>query len=108
MEIKGVIKKIFDVESGISKAGKEWKKQSVLIERPHEQFNKEICIEAFGDEKIQRLNKFSEGDAITIACNVYSREYNGKYFHNIQGYWFANKNSEVAMENTDDNEDLPF
>jgi hypothetical protein len=106
MEIKGVIKKMLDIESGISKAGKEWKKQSVLIERPNEQYNKEICVEAFGNDKIEKLNKFSEGDTITILANVFSREWNGKYFHSIQGYWFANKNTDMGIE--EDNEDMPF
>ena len=107
MEIKGVIKKMFDIETGTSKAGKEWRKQSVLIERPNEQYNKEICVEAFGDDKIQKLNKFSEGDTITILANVFSREWNGKYFHSIQGYWFANKNAASNIEE-DTDEDMPF
>jgi len=105
MEIKGVIKKMFDIETGTSKAGKEWRKQSVLIERPNEQYNKDICIEAFGEEKIEKLNKFSEGDTITILANVFSREYNGRYYHNIQGYWFTDNNTEITEEDTND---LPF
>ena len=105
MEIKGVIKKMLNIETGTSKAGKEWKKQLVVVERPNEQYNKEICIEAFGEEKIGKLNKFSEGDTITILANVFSREWNGKYFNSIQGYWFANKDSEKSEDN---NEDLPF
>jgi len=109
LEIKGTIIKKLDIESGISKSGKEWKKQSIIIER-QEQFNKEICVEAFGDEKIHRLNKFEVGDTITILANVFSKEWNGKYFNSIQGYAFANKN---AVSNTevipeDNNDDLPF
>ena len=33
MEITGKLIKKFDIESGISKAGKEWNKQSILIEQ---------------------------------------------------------------------------
>ena len=110
LEIKGTIIKKLDIESGISKSGKEWKKQSIIIER-QEQFNKEICVEAFGDEKIHRLNKFEVGDTITILANVFSKEWNGKYFNSIQGYAFANKNAvsntEVRAED-DNNDDLPF
>lgn len=112
MEITGTIIKKFKIESGISKTGKEWKKQSVLIERPHEQYNKEICVEAFGEDKIERLNKFEEGDTITILANVFSREWNGKYFHSIQGYWFANQNADITYKNValpkENNDDLPF
>ena len=28
---------------------------------------------------------------VNIKCNVYSREYKGKYYHNIDGYWFSNQ-----------------
>ena len=51
MEITGKLIKKFDIESGISKAGKEWNKQSILIEQ-NADFNKEVVISAFGD-KIQ-------------------------------------------------------
>ena len=33
MNIEGKLVKVFDLESGTSKAGKEWKKQSILIEQ---------------------------------------------------------------------------
>ena len=46
MEITGKLIKKFDIESGISKAGKEWNKQSILIEQNAE-YNKEVVISAF-------------------------------------------------------------
>ena len=41
---------------------------------------------------------------------VYSREYNGKYYHNIDGYWFTNQTESVENNNmvTPDNDDMPF
>ena len=105
MEITGKLIKKFDIESGISKAGKEWNKQSILLEQNAE-FNKELVISAFGD-KIQKIKNLQEGDNLKVLCNVYSREYNGRYFHNIDGYWFAKAEEEVEkIEN--DNDDLPF
>ena len=105
MEITGKLIKKFDIESGISKAGKEWNKQSILIEQNAE-FNKEVVISAFGD-KIQSIKNLQEGDNLKVLCNVYSREYNGRYFHNIDGYWFSKAEAEAEkIEN--DNEDLPF
>ena len=46
-------------------------------------------------------------------CNVYSREYNGKYYTSLDGYWFANKNASAHKDNdnsfvTSDENDLPF
>tara|TARA_R100001463_G_scaffold103671_2_gene158153 strand:+ start:2100 stop:2441 length:342 start_codon:yes stop_codon:yes gene_type:complete len=109
--ITGKIKKILPIESGISKAGKEWQKQSVVIEQNTE-YNKDVVINAFGQDKIKNLNKFSEGDTIDIMCNVYSREFNGKYYTSLDGYWFSNKNVERFEPDaefvTSDKDDLPF
>ena len=105
MEFTGKLIKKFDIESGISKAGKEWHKQSILLEQNTE-YNKEIVISAFGD-KIQSIKNLEEGDSLKVLCNIYSREYNGRYFHNIDGYWFAKAEQEVEKIE-EDNEDLPF
>ena len=37
------------------------------------------------DEKLDSLNKLEVGMEVKILCNAYSREYNGRYFHNIDG-----------------------
>tara|TARA_R110002012_G_scaffold218422_2_gene389741 strand:- start:6175 stop:6480 length:306 start_codon:yes stop_codon:yes gene_type:complete len=101
MEFTGKLIKILEAEGGTSKSGKAWTKQSCIIETA-EEFNNHVCIGAFGDEKIKNLNKLSVGDNVTILCNVYSREYNGKYYNTIDGYWFSKKG-----EASEDN-DLPF
>ena len=54
MEVTGTVKSILPLESGISKSGKEWKKQSILIDTGGD-FNNEIAVSAFGDKN--RLNE---------------------------------------------------
>mgnify|MGYP003638869292 CR=1 FL=1 len=114
MEVKGKLVKKLAVESGISKSEKQWKKQTVVVDTGAD-YNPEIAIQAFGDEKIKDLDKLSIGDEVVIKCNVYSREYNGRYFHNIDGYWFAKTTPETAMPQGLDGhfqgttpDDLPF
>ena len=104
MEVKGTVKLKLELESGVSKAGKTWKKQTVVIDTGGE-FNNEIAVSAFG-EKLDSLNKLEVGMEVKILCNVYSREYKGRYFHNIDGYHFAIMGSEVAAPVESD--DLPF
>jgi hypothetical protein len=94
MEVKGKVKLKLQLESGVSKSGKTWKKQTVVIDTGGE-FNNEIAVSAFGD-KLDSLNKLEVGMKVKILCNVYSREYNGRYFHNIDGYHFAIMGSEVV------------
>ncbi len=109
MEIKGKLIKILDAEGGTSKNGNPWQKQSIVIETDAE-FNNQICISAFGEEKIKNMNKLSVGDDVTILCNIYSREYNGKYYNSIDGYWFAKQgegSKATDFVTTDDNE-MPF
>jgi hypothetical protein len=112
MEVKGKLVKKLDIESGISKSEKVWKKQTVVINTGAE-YNPEIAVTAFGDDKLKDLDKLSVGDSVLIKCNVSSREYNGKYFHNIDG-WFFTKNTkedtralDVHFEGTT-SDDLPF
>ena len=106
MEVKGKVVKKLPIESGISKSEKEWKKQVIVIDTGAD-YNPEIAIQAFGDDKIKDLNKLSVGDSVLIKCNVSSREYNGKYFHNIDG-WFFTKNTKEEGVVVPDSEDLPF
>ena len=111
MEVKGTLVKKLAVESGISKSEKVWKKQTVVVDTGAE-YNPEIAVTAFGDDKLKDLDKLSVGDEVLIKCNVSSREYNGKYFHNIDGYWFVKKTPETAMSEESvesfESDGLPF
>jgi len=113
MEVTGKLVKKLDLETGTSKAGKEWRKQSIVIDTGGE-FNNEICVSAFGD-KMDQMNKLEIGMEVSVLCNVYSREYNGRYFHNIDGYFFtnqSNKKSGNLLDNKDTmlngDGDMPF
>ena len=108
MEVKGKLVKMLKLETGVSKSGKEWQKQTVVVDNG-EEFNNLIAVSAFGEDKIKDLNKLQEGMTVSIRCNVYSREYKGKYYHNIDGYWFTQKAENEDFVTSDSNEnDLPF
>jgi hypothetical protein len=109
MEVIGKLVKKLDLETGTSKTGKEWQKQTAIIDTGGE-FNNIIAVSAFGD-KVSNLNKLEEGMNVKILCNVYSREYNGKFYHNIDGYWFSPEvqSSKDSKELASMNDDLmPF
>ena len=106
MEVKGKLVKILELETGISKAGKEWKKQSIVIDTGND-FNNEVCISAFGD-KVEQMNKLEIGMEVSVLCNVYSREYNGRYYHNIDGYFFTNQSNKSSETIHNGEEDMPF
>jgi len=107
MEITGKLIKKLDLEQGTSKNGKEWKKQSFIVETINE-YNKDVCISAFGEDKIKQLNKLNIGDKVSILCNIYSREYKGRWYNQIDGYFFAQQEITIKNETENNNEDLPF
>tara|TARA_R110002020_G_scaffold130542_2_gene292092 strand:+ start:1181 stop:1519 length:339 start_codon:yes stop_codon:yes gene_type:complete len=112
MNVIGKLVKKLDVESGISKAGKEWKKQSILVKQslPTGFENKENVVITFFGDKMQSIRDVQEGSDVDVSVNLSSREFNGKYYHNIDG-WLCAKLGQETVENdfvtTDDN-DLPF
>ena len=115
MEIKGRITKKLAVETGMSKAGKSWQKQSFVIDTGA-QYNPEVCFQTFGD-KCEMLNRFEEGQEVSVAFNVSSREYNGKYYHNIDAWKIEpliaeppsqGESLQAADLGSSDNDGLPF
>lgn len=106
LSIKGTLTKKLSVESGTSKAGKEWKKQSFLVDTGA-QYNPEICFQLFGEDKIQVLSNHNEGDSIEVYFNLSSREYNGRYFHNIDA-WRIEGSEADSNKNTLTEEDAPI
>ena len=115
LKIKGKIVKVLEVESGTSKAGKEWKKQGFVIDTGKE-YNPEVCFSMFGDEKVDNFAKYNkEGQEVEVSFNVSSREFNGKYFHNLDAWMVKTVTNEAPAglnnsdaEQDDPTDDLPF
>mgnify|MGYP003678862492 CR=1 FL=1 len=105
MNITGKLVQKLERETGVSKAGKSFEKQSILVEQAGTEYNKEVVVCFFGD-KIKSLRDIEEGSDVSVSINLSSREYNGKYFHNIDGWFIAKLGQEtVAPANESD---LPF
>ena len=97
MEIKGKIVKMLKLEQGTSESGKEWQKQTAVIDTGND-FNNIVAVSAFGEDKVNSLNKLDVGMTVSILCNVYSREYKGKYYHNIDGYHFTQQSDKSPSD----------
>ena len=104
MKIIGKLVQKFDSEKGVSKSGKAWEKKSILIEQSGTDYNKEVVVSFFGD-KVKSLRDIEEGSEVSVSINLSSREYNGKYYHNIDG-WFIAKLGEETVAPT--NDEMPF
>jgi len=84
MEIQGVLKQILPLESGETKSGKAWQKQTIVVET-EETYPKLIAIEV-SEKAISRLQDYQIGHTITCSINIESREYNGKYFTSVKAW----------------------
>ena len=118
LSIKGKISSKLSVENGTSKAGKEWKKQSFVVDTAA-QYNPEICFQLFGEDKIAMLEHYNVGDQVEVSFNLSSREWNGRYFHNVDAWKIEKIGAESAaseeMEEppvfdapASEEDDLPF
>lgn len=97
LTITGRITDILTVETGSSKAGKEWKKQSFVIDTG-DQYNPNVCFSLFGDKKIDLIKDRAIGEDVKVSFNVSSREFNGKHYHNIDAYKVELKEERKAGE----------
>jgi len=97
LTIKGKLIKILNVESGVARAGNSWKKQEFVIETS-DQFPKKICFTLFND-KVALLKDFSEGEDLEVSFDIDSREYNNKWYHNINA-WKIERLGQRPVEET--------
>ncbi len=84
LSVKGKIEQILKPESGTSRAGKEWTKQEFVIETD-EQYPRKVCFTLFG-EKTSLIDGLAAGQEVEVSFNMESREYNGRWFHNINAW----------------------
>jgi hypothetical protein len=83
MQIKGQVVAILPLESGITKAGKDWQKLTIVIEFNEGNYQKKLALSASKEELIQTLQNLKQGDSITASINLESREFNGKWFNSV-------------------------
>jgi|TARA_B110000467_G_C18318262_1_gene483179 hypothetical protein len=117
LELNGTITVISDVQTGTAKStGNTWKKCGFVVETKGE-YPKSVYFTVFGEEKVDNLLKFNKvGQDVDVSFNVESREYNGKYYTDLQAWKIFGSGGEKKAETTsgkpDDGfhkgSDLPF
>jgi len=108
LKVKGTIVKVLEMQSGTSKAGKEWKRGGFVLNTGDE-YNPEVCFSLFGEAKIDMLHEFTEGSAVEVAFNVSSREFNGKYYHNLDAWRLTGEEAAATQSDSLEplNDDIP-
>lgn len=77
--ITGIITNVLPPESGVGKSsGKEWRKQTAVLQT-QEQYPRYIAFDMFNS----RIVTLKEGQAVQVQISIESREYQGKWYTNI-------------------------
>lgn len=112
MELKGKVIQLLPIQTGMGKKG-QWRKLEFIVET-QSQYPKKVCFSLWGD-KIDQYNLVA-GDMVTIAVDLESREYNGRWYTEARA-WKVDKSSAAAPPPQDEEpffsesastEDLPF
>ena len=95
LEIEGTLSQKLPVQSGNSARG-PWAKQEFILEYPDGNFTAKACFTAWGQEKVQELAKYQIGDKVKVSFNLKSREYNGRWYNDLQIWKIAPAGAQPA------------
>ncbi|MDH6534082.1 DUF3127 domain-containing protein [Parabacteroides sp. 52] len=84
MEVTGRIIAILPEQGGVSKTGNEWKKQEYVLET-QDQYPKKVCFQLFGADRIAQA-AIQLDEMLTVSFDIDSREYQGRWFTNINAW----------------------
>ena len=83
LELEGTLRQKLGVQSGTSARG-PWAKQEFIVEFPDGNFTSQACFTAWGQDKVAELDKYQVGDRVKVAFNLKSREFNGRWYNDLQ------------------------
>ncbi len=83
LEIEGRIRQKLAKQSGQGAKG-SWTKQDFVLEYQDGNYPADVCLTAFGNDKVADLDKYQVGDAVKVAFNLRAREYNGRWYNDVR------------------------
>lgn len=84
MELKATIIQVLPVERGVSKAGKEWQKATVIAQYGDAKYPKKVALDNFKDA--EKFAAIPVGAEVCFFIDVESREFNGRWYTSVTCY----------------------
>ena len=84
----------------------KFKKREIVIDTPGE-YSVKVPFE-FTQDKCEYLDKYKIGEEVTIFFNIRAREWNGKYYTNLNGWKIESDFAQTKDPNQIGSGDLPF
>lgn len=115
-KVKGKIKEIMPVESGVAKSsGDAWKKVNFIVTNSEGYEGREqlYCFQIFSEKSVDNFLKYNkEGQQVEVSFNVQTNEWQGKYFTNLSAFHVASGERVEQSHQTpaleEQESDLPF
>ncbi|MBR4134576.1 MAG: DUF3127 domain-containing protein, partial [Bacteroidales bacterium] len=83
LELEGRIKTKLPAQGGTSARG-AWTRQDFVVEYQDGNYMSEACFSAWGQDRVDELARFAEGDAVKVSFNVRAREYGGRWYNDLR------------------------
>lgn len=80
---KGTISHMSEVTTGTSKNGREWARMNIMLDVPGFQGSITKVIFQVGTDRVDNVLEFKVGDKVEIGWSIYAREWNDKWYNNI-------------------------
>ena len=96
IQLIGTIVRVLPMQSGTKRDGGEWQKQEYLLSVEGERYEKKVCFQIFGSEKIA-LMKLQENERVCVHLEIRANEYNGKFYNSID-CWRVDRNNEPQQQ----------
>ena len=80
---KGTISHMSEITSGISTSGRDWARMTIMIDIPGYQGSISKLSFQVGTDRISDVQEFKVGDKVEIGWSIYAREYNGRWYNNV-------------------------
>lgn len=85
MEFTGKVIARTDKREGTSANGNHWSCVSYVIEEVNAQYPKKVCVEIFGDDRVNlAMSTKLGGKIVTAHFDIDCSEYQGKYYNRIR------------------------
>ena len=102
-KMKGVLKVI----NPAVQVSEKFTKREFVLNEPHDQYPQDILFQ-LTQKNVDVLDKFVEGQEVEVSFRIRGREYNGKYFNNIEAWRIEAIGEITTPKATKEDETLPF
>ena len=80
---KGIISHMSEIKRGTSTSGRDWARMTIMIDIPGYQGSISKLSFQVGTDRISDVQEFKVGDKVEIGWSIYAREYNGRWYNNV-------------------------